>query len=155
MLSNLRSRLRNDDDGFTLIELMVVVLIIAILLAIAIPTFLSAQNSAKDKSAQSDVRNGITAVRTMATDAGGSLDGITMATLQPNEPNITFAAAPADGVQVIAEGTAPAITAVTLVKESDTGKFFAASTDVSGEIVQCEAATAAAVDTFNECKALA
>ncbi|MEY2553081.1 MAG: type pilus assembly protein PilA, partial [Ilumatobacteraceae bacterium] len=45
---------RSDSDtGFTLIELMVVVLIIAILLAIAIPTFLGAQNKAKDRSAQS------------------------------------------------------------------------------------------------------
>jgi type IV pilus assembly protein PilA len=43
--------------GFTLIELMVVVLIIAILLAIAIPTLLGAQSKAKDRAAQSSVRN--------------------------------------------------------------------------------------------------
>ncbi|MGZ4792162.1 MAG: prepilin-type N-terminal cleavage/methylation domain-containing protein, partial [Ilumatobacteraceae bacterium] len=48
---------RREDKGFTLIELMVVVLIIAILLAIAIPTFLGAQNKAKDRSAQSSARN--------------------------------------------------------------------------------------------------
>lgn len=45
------------DEGFTLIELMVVVLIIAILLAIAIPTFLGARDRANDRSTQTDLRN--------------------------------------------------------------------------------------------------
>lgn len=48
---------QSDEGGFTLIELMVVVLIIAILLAIAIPTFLGAQNRAHDRAAQSNARN--------------------------------------------------------------------------------------------------
>jgi prepilin-type N-terminal cleavage/methylation domain-containing protein len=45
------------EDGFTLIELMVVVLIIAILLAIAVPTFLGARERANDRAAQTDLRN--------------------------------------------------------------------------------------------------
>ena len=43
------------DAGFTLIELMVVLLIIAILLAIAIPTFLGVTGSANDRAAQSNL----------------------------------------------------------------------------------------------------
>ncbi|HLX87956.1 MAG TPA: prepilin-type N-terminal cleavage/methylation domain-containing protein [Acidimicrobiales bacterium] len=46
-----------SEGGFTLIELMVVLLIIAILLAIAIPTFLGVTGSAKDRSAQSTATN--------------------------------------------------------------------------------------------------
>ena len=69
ILKNRRDQARSTEAGFTLIELMVVVLIIAILLAIAIPTFLGAQNKAKDRSAQSSLRNGLTAAKTIYTDS--------------------------------------------------------------------------------------
>jgi type IV pilus assembly protein PilA len=66
--SNLITRRRDEEDGFTLIELMVVVLIIAILIAIAIPTFLGARQRAQDRAAQSNLRNGLTAEKTVFTD---------------------------------------------------------------------------------------
>ena len=68
MLDTLRAR-RAEEDGFTLIELMVVVLIIAILVAIAIPTFLGARGKANDRAAQADIRNAFTAERTYYTDS--------------------------------------------------------------------------------------
>lgn len=55
-----RSR-QKADDGFTLIELMVVLLILAILLAIVIPTELGARNTANARSPQAYVRNALTA----------------------------------------------------------------------------------------------
>ena len=67
-LKTLASRRGDDEQGFTLIELMVVVLIIAILIAIAIPTFLGARQRAQDRAAQSDLRNGLTAEKTVYTD---------------------------------------------------------------------------------------
>jgi prepilin-type N-terminal cleavage/methylation domain-containing protein len=48
------------EAGFTLIELMVVLLIIAILLAIAIPTFLGVTSGANDRAAQSNLTNALT-----------------------------------------------------------------------------------------------
>jgi type IV pilus assembly protein PilA len=68
MLMWINKRLR-DDRGFTLIELMVVVLIIAILIAIAIPTFLGARRRAQNRQAQSNLRNGLTSEKTYYADA--------------------------------------------------------------------------------------
>lgn len=68
MFASIAARRRDGEEGFTLIELMVVVLIIAILIAIAIPTFLGARQRAQDRAAQSSLRNGLTAAKTIFTD---------------------------------------------------------------------------------------
>lgn len=77
VLESLRKRHEDEDEGFTLIELMVVVLIIAILLAIAIPTFLGARERAQDRAAQSDIRNALAAEKVYYTDEEEYTDGVT------------------------------------------------------------------------------
>jgi type IV pilus assembly protein PilA len=57
-----------SEQGFSLIELMVVVLIISILIAIAIPLFIGARARADDRATQSNLRNGLTAEKTVYTD---------------------------------------------------------------------------------------
>jgi type IV pilus assembly protein PilA len=61
---------KRTDEGFTLVELLVVVVIIGVLVAIAIPMYGSYRKGAANKSAQSDVRGAITAVEQYYSENG-------------------------------------------------------------------------------------
>jgi|SRR5665213_1172457 len=83
-----------EDAGFTLIELMVVLLILAILLAIAIPTFLGVTGGANDRAAQSNLNTALTTVKTAATQSSQSYTGV-YPSLATNEPSIKWVSAAA------------------------------------------------------------
>jgi type IV pilus assembly protein PilA len=71
-----------SEQGFTLVELLVVMLIIGLLAAIAIPAFFNQRSKANDASAKEAVRTAQTALETFATDNGGAYTNATVAKLQ-------------------------------------------------------------------------
>ncbi|HLI57249.1 MAG TPA: prepilin-type N-terminal cleavage/methylation domain-containing protein, partial [Actinomycetota bacterium] len=87
-----RSELEGAEAGFTLIELMVVLLIMAILLAIAIPTFLGVKSGAQDRAVQSNLTNALTSAKAGYANGGSYQSAATAESSQLSsaEPNITF-----------------------------------------------------------------
>ncbi len=80
------------DAGFTLIELMVVLLIMAILLAIAIPTFLGVKGGAQDRAAQSNLETALQNAKAVYgnNQSYGTPAGAAVASLNSAEPSLTF-----------------------------------------------------------------
>lgn len=115
MTKAIRKRLAGSE-GFTLIELMVVVMIIAVLIAIAIPSFLGFRKSAQDRSAQSEIRNVLLSEKAYWLENGDYTQAA--ADITALEPNAVINANPALGVYIDLNGASSDIVCLTRTAES-------------------------------------
>jgi len=135
-MSWMRKRL-NQEEGFTLIELMVVVLIIAVLVAIAVPSFLGFRNRAQDRSAQADLRNVLLSEKAHWTDNGAYT--ATEADLKVFEPGIEIGVVAIGTVTSAANAGEAHVTwtagatedVVCMYEYSDSGNLFAVLDDAT------------------------
>lgn len=98
----MRSRLRieKDDTGFTMIELLVIMIIIAVLAGIAIPLLLNQREKGVQASVRSDLRNAATTMETYFVEKG--LYPVDAADLEA-----PFAAEKNTAVSIVTTGNAP------------------------------------------------
>ena len=86
------------QDGFTLVEMLVVMLILAILGALAIPAFFSQREKARDADAKSALAVAQVALETWSTDNDGSYADATVPGLIGIEPTLAGVALTIDSV---------------------------------------------------------
>jgi type IV pilus assembly protein PilA len=108
-MSRIASANRNHRNAFTLIELLVVVLILAILMSVAIPLYLSAVSDSQKKTCRANMQtiaNAVQAskVKNQSADYSTFMGSVTTGTTG-NEPDLTsIPACPNNGSYSIVQG---------------------------------------------------
>lgn len=132
------------EDGFTLVELAVVLVVLAVLVAVAIPTFLSARRSADDEAAKSAAMNGLKVQRLLYSDGDGYGD---LQAARKAEPNLAFDELPDE---IDADEPVPAVLGVVYLRH-DEDEVVVVSRSKSGRCFWARDREAIAAFDENDC----
>jgi type IV pilus assembly protein PilA len=120
------------EEGFTLIEVLAVMIIIGILAAIAIPAFFNQRNKANDSSSKEMAHTSEVAMEALASDNGGSYATASPANLNTVDSSIqTAPGSPPKPYASAASGTAKTWT---FTITSPTGNAFTVAKSASGNV---------------------
>lgn len=108
-LKRQREERGEDAEGFSLIELIIVVVILGILVAVAIPIFLSIQGTAQENALKAAAANGATAAAAAAAQPGAVAADLTAAAVSAGDGDIVTAltaGTPSDVTSICVSATA-------------------------------------------------
>jgi type IV pilus assembly protein PilA len=138
------------EAGFTLIEMMVVVLVIGVMIAIALTTFLGARKRAEDRAIQTNMRSGLAAALAYYAEAQ-DWDGFDAVQAATEEPRLAWV----DPGPPVSGQTAIVVHAgqqLLLVGQSGSGTYFCLAQIPSNPATnQGSGAAFTDVDTIAEC----
>lgn len=120
-----------DEGGFSLIELLVTTLIIGILAAIAIPSFLSSESKAFDAQAKELAHTAATTAEAISAENDGNYTKVTAPSLHSSEPAIRITTSPREAYVLSATGSE---TEYSITTRAANGDEFTVSRSSTGSV---------------------